>query len=212
MTRGMLSVAVTRPWLTVALEDGWRALSFAPYRSGDVACVRVLWLEVRDEDLTPEFDALAWLAEEVKAASAVAMLTSRNVEKFVHRRVVVGDVAAEAVVTVGLSNAERVGRRRGVGQPIGTINVLVAVSAGLTETARIEALSIAASARTAAVMDAKIEIETGHATGTGTDCVVVASPVGSVGFAGMHTDVGEAVGAVVYDAISVGVSEWLAER
>jgi adenosylcobinamide amidohydrolase len=171
-----------------------------------------MWREVRDADLTPEFDAIAWLADEVGSTDVVAMLTSRNVERLVHRRVEVGEVVAEAVVTVGLSNAERVGVRRRVPAGVGTINVAVAVSEGLNMAARIEALSVAASARTAAVLEAAIEIESGLATGTGTDCIVVASPEGSRGFAGMHTDVGEAVGAVVFRAVSEGVARWLAER
>lgn len=207
-----MSVSLARPWLTVDLAGTWRALSFAPYGSGDVACDRIVWREVRDADLTAEFDAIAWLVGEVGSTGVVAMLTSRNVERFVHLCVEVGDVVAEAVVTVGLSNAERVGARRGVSAGVGTINVAVAVSEGLTMAARIEALSIAASARTAAVLAAAVEIETGLATGTGTDCIVVASPEGPRGFAGMHTDVGEAVGAVVFGAVSDGVARWLAER
>ena len=207
-----MSVQVARPWLTVSLAGTWRALSFAPYRSGDVDCQQIIWREVRDADLTEDFDALGWLASEVGNAEAVAMLTSRNVERFVHRRVEVGRVVAEAAVTVGLSNAERVGFRRGASLRFGTINVGVAVSEGLTMAARIEAMSIAASARTAAVLDATVEIETGLATGTGTDCIVVASPNGACGFAGMHTEAGEAIGAVVYGAVSDGVAHWLAEH
>jgi adenosylcobinamide amidohydrolase len=213
MTSDLLSVRVDRPWLTVALPATWRALSFAPYRPGDVACDRVLWREVRDQDLTQDFDAVGWLAGEVGSRDAVAMLTSRNVDRFVHRRAVVDGVVAEAVATVGLSNAERIGTRRGLPDgSYGTINVVVAVSEGLTPTARIEALSIAASARTAAVMEAGIPVEAGVATGTGTDCLVVTSPVGKSGFAGMHTGIGEAVGACVFAAVAQGVSDWLAER
>lgn len=212
MSTGIQSVKIARPWLTVELAQGYRALSFAPYRWGDVVCDRIAWREVRDGDLTPEFDVLAWLAKEVARPSSVAMLTSRNVEKFVRREVLAGDVRAEAIVTVGLSNAERVGARRPQNARFGTINIAVVVSAGLTMSARMEAMSIAASARTAAVLDAEIAIEGGFATGTGTDCIVVASAEGWVEFAGMHTDVGEAVGGAVYGAVSEGVSSWLAER
>lgn len=213
MSAPLVTVASVRPWLTVNLPGLWRAISFAPYRSGDVACDQIVWREVRDEDLSREFDAIGWLANEVTDEHAVAMLTSRNVERFVHHRAVVDDVVVEAVVTVGLSNAERVGTRRALATGgFGTINVGVAVSSGLTMAARIEALSIAASARTTVVLEAGLQVETGVATGTGTDCIVVASPDGVIGFAGLHTSVGEAVGACVYNAVSEGVSQWLAER
>ena len=47
-------------------------------------------------------------------------------------------------------------------------------------------------------------------TGTGTDCIVVAAPRGgSVRFAGMHTPVGEAIGAAVYKAMGDGIATWL---
>ncbi len=208
----LLRVDVARPWMTVRFPGQWRALSFAPYRPGDVACSEVLWREVRDADLSEGFDALGWLAGEVSSHQSVAMLTSRNVERRVIDRVEVEGVAAEAVATVGMSNAERIGRRRARGVGYGTINVVVAVSEGMTATGRLEALSLAASARTAAVLEAGVQIESGAATGTGTDCLVVASPPGETGFAGMHTAVGEAIGAVVYAAVRRGVDEWLVER
>ena len=55
------------------------------------------------------------------------------------------------------------------------------------------------------------------ATGTGTDCVVIASPIASpIGgdeavFAGLHTALGEAVGAAVLAAMRAAVGEWMAE-
>ena len=88
----LLRVEVARPWMTVHLPPTWRALSFAPYRPGDVACAQVLWRGVRDADLTEGFDALGWLAEEVSSSDAVAMLTSRNVERRVHERVEVDGI------------------------------------------------------------------------------------------------------------------------
>ena len=208
----LLRVEVARPWMTVHLPPTWRALSFAPYRPGDVVCTQVLWREVRDADLTEGFDALGWLAEEVSSSDAVAMLTSRNVERRVHERVEVDGIVAKAVATIGLSNAERIGQRRVRPGGFGTINVVAGVSEGLSATARLEALSLAASARTVAVLAAGIQLETGLATGTGTDCLAVVSPVGEIGFAGMHTAIGEAIGGVVYDAVRRGVEEWKVER
>jgi len=72
----------------------------------------------------------------------------------------------------------------------------------------IEALSIAASARTAAVMEVELELPEGRATGTGTDCIAMAAPEGTTRFAGLHTDTGEAVGRAVHEAVSRGARGW----
>ncbi|MGB3417794.1 MAG: adenosylcobinamide amidohydrolase, partial [Mesorhizobium sp.] len=52
------------------------------------------------------------------------------------------------------------------------------------------------------------------ATGTGTDCIVVAAPAGEPGeaFAGLHTAVGAAIGRAVHDAISQACATWIGER
>ncbi len=73
---------------------------------------------------------------------------------------------------------------------------------------------MAAQARTAAIMDLGWQTADGVATGTGTDCIVVACP--SRGrrqtYAGLHTAVGQALGAAVYDAVLAGGREWVSEK
>jgi adenosylcobinamide amidohydrolase len=51
-------------------------------------------------------------------------------------------------------------------------------------------------------------------TGTGTDCIVVAAPGtdGGEAFAGLHTDIGAAIGRAVYDAVLQGGMAWVSER
>lgn len=172
---------------------------------------QVLWREVRNADLTPELDAESWFAEQMalRAPGALGMLTSRNVERWCRVRAEVEGICAEALVTAGLSNAEAVGRRL-PWHPAdyGTINLLVAVDAGLTEAAQLEALAIAVQARTAAVIAAGIELATGRATGTGTDCVILACDPGPIRYAGLHTALGEAVGAATRQAVELAVGEW----
>ncbi|MGR3515144.1 MAG: adenosylcobinamide amidohydrolase [Paracoccaceae bacterium] len=209
-------VTLDRPWLRFDLGEEMRVLSWALNKPGFVTARRILWREVRNADLPRDLDVHAWLArilEETGETDSVAFLTSRNIDAFLRKRCVVGDTAAEAVVTVGLSNAERVGLRRTRSHlDVGTINIAVRVTPGLSETGLLEAMSVAVQARTAAVLDADIDMETGRATGTGTDCVAIAAPPGSTDYAGLHTDVGEAVGRVVYDAVLEGALAWKAEQ
>ncbi len=209
-----LDIALARPWLEVRLPRPMRCLSWAPARSGLVTADRVLWREVRDSDLTEDLDAAAWLRTELAArgaADAVGLLTSRNVARYRVAEAEVEGVRATCCATVGLTNAERVGRRRaGAPKGRGTINLVCATDAALTEPAQLEALSVATQARTAAVIEAGHRVATGVATGTGTDCIVLACRPGETPYAGTHTAVGEAVGRAVAEAVRAGVAEWIA--
>jgi adenosylcobinamide amidohydrolase len=210
----VIGVTLQRPWLVAGLPRAMRCLSHAPFGAGYVMADRVVWREVRNADLGPDFDVGPWFAGEMAPfPGAVGMLTSRDVGTYRLASVEVEEVRASCLVTLGLSNAEAVGTRRPYHTAdFGTINLCVAVDAGLTEAAQLEALCVAVQARTAGVMAAGLALETGLATGTGTDCVVLACDVGDVGFAGLHTAVGEAVGACVLAAVSGAARDWVEWR
>ena len=209
-------LTLDRPWLTLDLGTPHHVLSWAINRPGEVVAHRILWREVRNADLPPDLDVGEWFAEALAARSAqdaVAFLTSRDVSA---HHDVTAEVAGErvrAVATVGLSNVERVGARVDRrGKDWGTINIAVVIRSGLTPAARIEAMSIAAQARTIAVLQAGLTLPGGLASGTGTDCIAVASPAGDVAYAGLHTALGEAIGRAVLEATKAGVDEWMATQ
>jgi adenosylcobinamide amidohydrolase len=212
----VIAVTLARPWLIAGLPRPMRVLGWAPHRPGFVMASRIVWREVRNADLPAGLDVDRWFAAELATAGqteAVAMLTSRDVATFRQHRVTVDGVPADCVATLGLSNAESVGTRRPYHTAdFGTINLAVALGAALTEAAQIEALSIAVQARTAAVIDAGLDLPTGRATGTGTDCLALACDAGDLPHAGMHTAVGEAVGAAVRVAVSDAATDWMAWR
>lgn len=200
------------PWLEWDLGAPHRVLSWAVHRPGLVTAWRLLWREVRDDDLTPELDAASWLAgelERIGAGRSVAMLTSRRLAAHVTARAEVEGIRADCLATVGLSNAERAGTRL-ARQPggWGTINVAVRLSEGLSTPALLEAISIAAEARTLAVVEAGLQLPTGIASGTGTDCLALACPPGDLPHIGLHTAAGEALGRAVHQAVAQGVAEW----
>lgn len=207
-------VTLDRPWLTFDLGAPCRVLSWALHRPGFVDASAITWREVRNADLPADFDVAAWMPAEFAARGAgdhVGFLTSRDVTAFVETRAEVEDVVARCVATTGLSNAEAIGTRLDrSGKDWGTINIAVHVSCPLAEVALLEMLSLAASARTAAVLSVAHDLPTGRSTGTGTDCIAVAAPDGDALYAGMHTAVGEAVGRAVFDAVAQGAREWQA--
>lgn len=210
----MGTVTLERPWITFDLEAEMPVLSWAVNRPGFVTTRRILWREVQNSDLPRDLDVTKWFADELGqrgGTDAVAFLTSRDVRRYCEASVTVDGITAHAVATVGLSNAERVGRRMDYSRRNwGTINVAVHLSEGLTHAGLIEAMSIVVQARTAAVMDADIVLPGGRATGTGTDCVALAAPAGATPFAGLHTATGEAIGKAVYQAVHTGALEWKA--
>ena len=210
----MISVTLDRPWLIARLAAPIRVLSHAPHGAGYCTTDAVLWREVKNADLPVGFAAEDWFAGQMaRAPGAVGMMTSRDIGTWRQARAQVDGVTAQAVVTLGLSNAESVGHRLPWhSADFGTINILVATDAALTETAQLEALTIAVQARTAGVMAAGLELATGRATGTGTDCMAIACPPGQGRYAGLHTAVGEAVGAAVLQAVSATAADWISWR
>lgn len=208
----MSRVTLQRPWIEFDLGADMQVLSWAVNRPGFVTARRILWREVRNRDLPPELEVEEWFASELSARGsqdAVAFLTSRDVRHYCEAMAEVDGISAHAVATVGLSNAERVGSRVDYSdRNWGTINVALHLSEGLSQTGLIEAMSIAVQARTAAVMEAAIDLPSGTATGTGTDCLAVAAPAGATPYAGLHTAIGEAVGKAVYQAVHRGALDW----
>lgn len=210
----MLAVEVTRPWLAAHLPRPMRVLSWAPFAPGFTQARHVVWREVRNADLTPDFDVDHWFAAEMaRWPDAVGMLTSRDIGTYQRAEVTVDGIRAACLATVGLTNAEAVGRRRPYhSADFGTINLCTVIDAGLTETAQLEALSIAVQARTAAVLEVGLHLDTGLATGTGTDCAALACDPGEGRYAGLHTAVGEAIGAATRQAVAAAAADWILWR
>lgn len=195
-------------------------LSSAIVNGGRRTANEVAWIEVRDDDLRPPVDPVHLARERLLAAGvpgAVGLLTSRGLTHHVVAERSADGVQARCVATVGLGNALRAGDPPGPAPRAGTINLLCEVSAPLTEEALVEALSIAIEARTLAVLEAGVPSRRSilPATGTGTDCLVIAAPEGGAAdalvYAGKHTALGHVIGAAVHEAVARGVADWLAE-
>ncbi|NCQ23607.1 MAG: adenosylcobinamide amidohydrolase [Rhodobacteraceae bacterium CG17_big_fil_post_rev_8_21_14_2_50_63_15] len=209
----MIPLTLDPPWLCLDLGVEMPVLSWAVNRPGQVLARRILWREVRNADLPMDLVVEDWLDSELAARGAqdsVCFLTSCAIAGHTQAIATAADITARAVATVGLSNAESVGTRLPpAARGWGTINIAVHLENGLTDAARIEALSIATQARTAAIMQSGLSLVTGIATGTGTDCIAVAAPAGSLRYAGLHTAMGEAIGRAVYLSVRQGAQAWL---
>jgi adenosylcobinamide amidohydrolase len=204
-------------WLEVDLGVPHSTLGWTLIGGGRRQAQCVFWHNVSDADLRPEVDAKLFFEERRKQRTGdiqgVGFLTGCSLAEFVEKRRDRGELSARCVATIGLRNAVRIGDLpRSTAVTPGTINILLQISCPLSECASLEALSIVAEARTSAIVDGHVPSSVGNtiATGTGTDCIVVASPLPSDGefellYAGKHTNLGHLIGSCVYDAVSHGI-------
>ena len=200
--------------LIATFDAPQKMLSWSLTKPGFQHARQVAWIEIRDADLPAGADAeqvIAGRIAKAKLSEAITLITSRDVGRHHVADVAVEDAIATCVSTVGLSNGERVGERFATPRArLGTINTMVHASLPLSDAAMIEAIAIVAEARTTAILDSFVRRSGVAITGTGTDCIVVAAPPGdTVRFAGLHTAVGEAIGAAVYRSMRDGIATWL---
>ncbi len=216
MTKAPFHLHLEPPYLIVDFGKTQRALGWSITLPGFGSTQRVVWMEVRESDLPLHVDPVAFVDSRLSAcglAEAAVFLTSREIRFHHLARSRIGACAVTCLTTVGLSNGEKVGARQQTApKAMGTINTLVHVSHPLSDGAFVEAVSIATQARTAAVMETNILRDAPPITGTGTDCIIVAAPEGGAPerCVGLHTDLGQAIGAAVYEATLAGATEWSA--
>lgn len=205
-------------WMTVRFPAPYRCLSWAVVNGGCTTADTVAWLFLKVNEIEDCSDPRAWFRSKLAAEGldrAVGLLTSRRLHGYVESGAGSG---CHVVATVGLSNA------LAAGDPVtftprkaGTINILCALDEPLTPEAALEALALAAEARAAALLEARVpSVVSGRdASGTGTDCIVIAHAGGAgtaaAEYCGKHTGLGRRIGWHVRDAVSRGVAEWLAE-
>jgi adenosylcobinamide amidohydrolase len=210
-----LDVERSGRWLRVRFAAPHRTLGWTIVGGGWRTTDRVSWIEVSGDELAPPVDPRRFVIDRLAAdgrEEEPVLMTGCALDEHVVAHREVGETRATCVATVGLGNALRVGDAPADAPRVDTINLLCAVSRPLDDLGLLEALSIAVEARTAAVLEAGIPSRASGlaATGTGTDCVVVAAPRGDDGaaYAGKHTEAGAAVGGAVLAAVSRGVAAW----
>ncbi|NVK17769.1 MAG: adenosylcobinamide amidohydrolase [Methylocystaceae bacterium] len=213
----VFSFSYNSPWLVAEFETEQRMLSWSLTHPGFCHNNRVAWLEVKNSDLNPNIDAQQYIQSMLnknRLGGALGLMTSRHIEHHHFAERAHGFVKAQCLTTLGLSNGAHVGfpdAEKALTR-VGTINSLCAVNVALNDGAMIEASSIATQARTVALMDYyRTHLpEMRPVTGTGTDCIVIASPKGAshTMFSGLHTNVGKALGEAVYAASLEACTLW----
>ena len=146
----------------------------------------------------------------------VGMMTAASMDSMRCYREQAQGVELVVMVTCGLDNARRVGDpaeyRSMLSEPheVGTINIMMLCSAGMSAAAMVEAIQMITEAKTAALMASEIPspVSGGLATGTGTDAVAVVSGDSKeqVHYCGKHVLFGEILGRITFAAVQDSIS------
>jgi adenosylcobinamide amidohydrolase len=201
--------------LIIKFPKPWAVLSWAPYQGGYTvsSCVFNHQLGKFDEkNLTSIFknvrDSLR-LPDD-----ATGLITGCDITNYRECVLTRGPLWVHGIATLGLANARAVGDPADVplqtipNQP-GTINLVLACNALPDIVGKVEAIHIATMAKAEALQEAGVmSAKSGRpATGTGTDCIVVAgSGELNENYCGMHTVLGELIGKVVYQVITQAIA------
>lgn len=211
------TITLNEPWLQVQFPCPHSVLSWALLGGGWRSASKVLWHRATNDDLPLGLDPLALFLERIERdgldKNAIGFLCAGPVSSYVETVQTFSGQWVRCLATVGLSNGVRVGDPSFLAnQKIGTINILLQSSLPLSLAASIEASSVVTQARTLAVLEAQVPSAegSGFLTGTGTDCIVIASPMGEnpAAFSGTHTLIGYLIGKAVLQAMKTGIQRW----
>jgi adenosylcobinamide amidohydrolase len=211
------TIMLNEPWLEVRFPCPHAVLSWAVLGGGWRTASRVLWHRAANDDLPIGLDPLAvfleWIENDGMDKNAIGFLCAIPVSSYIEAVEACNGEWVRCLATVGLGNGVRVGDPSFFANPkVGTINILLQSSLPLSLAASIEASSVVVQARTLAVLEAEVPSAegSGFLTGTGTDCIVIASPMGEhrAAFSGTHTLIGYLIGKAVLKAMRIGIQRW----
>ncbi|OEH93520.1 adenosylcobinamide amidohydrolase [Bacillus solimangrovi] len=167
-----------------------------------------------------ESDPLAEMTEYlsnngIQPQQTIAMMTAARLEDASYKRIDTDEFSLFIVVTAGTGNAVDVSKaymHKQFSNVPGTINSWIFINACLTEAAFVQAMMTATEAKVKALQSEQIiDSETDTiATGTSTDSVLVgATQTGStIEYAGTITNLGKAIGKLMYEAVSESVERY----
>ena len=213
------TVRLNRDALVVSFSTPARVLSWALLNGGFCRADHLVNHHVEGDDARFCAAPESWLEQATAKldldGTTVAMATAVEMTTLIQMRQSTNDAEVTCFATVGCGNALSVGDPTS-GAPdqtaplqLHTINMIVTIEPGLCDEALVEAIQIATEGRVRALYEAGIRSSMSDlaATGTGTDCIAVAS-LGAerARYCGKHTRLGELIGRATYTAISKGIA------
>ncbi len=210
-----INIKLYEKTLVVYLPETYQVLSWAPFNSGQTQTQCIFNHQLVDGCKENFSDIFKTLQKDFGfPENSVGLLTSAEVEKFTTRYMQSDRHWVQTVCTVGLDNTRTAGESADVDDHNlhGTINIILATNGLPHISGQLEAIQVATMAKTRALFDMGVKSQKSGtpATGTGTDCIVLASS-GEVkqNYCGMHTRLGELIGQTVYEVVKEGIEKTL---
>jgi adenosylcobinamide amidohydrolase len=203
--------------LIIRLNELHRVLSWASLGGGWRYANAIINHQVAVDERTATEQPRRYLSRLTKllrlnSQAVTAMMTAADIRKIGYAIARRGDFAVGAWCTAGCSSALPCGDPASAFPSPGTINLAVVINQRLSGLAMAEALAIATEARVATVFEAGILSTRSNqpATGTGTDCIVVASSRRGEThqYCGKHTLLGELIGKAAMRGCSKALHRW----
>jgi adenosylcobinamide amidohydrolase len=216
MAEASVTVREERDVLVLSFSPDVPVLSWAVLNGGFRRADHIVNHHVAEDDADFARDPTAWLQGKTQSlglgGTVVGMATA--VDMAFLAQISFSDAAKEifCFATVGCNNAMTAGdavlfKDDRTATPH-TVNMILLVRPGLREEAMVEAVQIATEGRVRALFEmGVVSRQSGlPATGTGTDCIAIASlGEGAARYCGKHTALGSTIGFAAYTAVKMGV-------
>nr|WP_272913125.1 adenosylcobinamide amidohydrolase [Solidesulfovibrio fructosivorans] len=222
-----LSLERTDHYVRLILPGWWRTCGWSPLGGGLTRARNMFILRVHEDGSRapseyppPETTLDRYCREHHWSSPTIGMMTAASMDSCRWAWRNEAGVAVGVILTAGLANARRAGDRADYQEkndhalPAGTINILAATNAKLTDAALLEALMIMTEAKAAVLSEYGIKSAVSGlvATGTGTDCATLACGEGPpLRWCGKHVLFGEMLGRAVMEALSSSIA-WEVNR
>lgn len=201
--------------LQIGFSQECRTASWAIHGGGIKTADGVAWMQVCNDDIRPPVDPrhlLQQTLEDHQLHRHVGLMTSAMIANATHVEQSFGPLHVSCTATVGLGNSMRAGDNPSPSGRIGTINMAIESNVAMSDEALLEGLALMTEAKTVAMMEARIKsyLTGAWASGTGTDCAVIAAPVRGHQevYCGKHTKLGHLIGHCTYEAVRQGIDIW----
>ncbi|QGQ46094.1 adenosylcobinamide amidohydrolase [Metabacillus sediminilitoris] len=167
----------------------------------------------------PRIDIISWLKQaNICEHSTIGMMTAVNLKDVSIVEKEYEGIKILTVITAGVGNAVDITAKKSVdtGIQIGTVNIMVFIDAHLTDGALVNAVQSVTEAKTKAFVDLHIKdpVTQTIATGTSTDCTLVASTQKGepTPYTGSGTVIGKGIGLSVYQALVDAIGKYESRR
>ncbi len=194
---------VDRETLLVDLEGPLRSLGTNVYGGGLGFIDSVIFKHV-DEYIEDPGGYAYRIARNTGRPRSAVFLTAADVSGYIYVAKSSGELLVEAIATIGLThpsciNSDSIKDLGGVG----TINIFLATSAGLSDAGLIDLFRSVSEAKAGLIAILGLSCGGSIAVGTVSDATLVASKVGSNSYAGLGTEIGRLAASTILEILRI---------